>query len=143
MQNLMNSAGIDSSKMNEMLASMGIDDPSQLPSMEESMKQLQDMMASPMFQEYMSDPEKLEQSRQMILNNPMMAGMLKSMPEGFEEILNDKDKWRETMIQAAEMYKNMGSDLMNMMNGMGGGMGNMDFGSAMGNTLLDELSEDE
>lgn len=51
--------------------------------------------------------------------------------------------FRETMIQAAEMYKNMGSDLMNMMNGMGGGMGNMDFGSAMGNTLLDELSEDE
>ena len=94
MQNLMNYAGIDSSKVNEMLASMGIDDPSQLPSIEESMKQLQDMMASPMFQEYMSDPEKLEQSRQMILNNPMMAGMLKSMPDGFEEILNDKDKWR-------------------------------------------------
>jgi hypothetical protein len=47
------------------------------------------------------------------------------------------------MIQAAEMYKNMGSDLMNMMNGMGGGMGNMDFGRAMGNTLLDELSEDD
>lgn len=49
------------------------------------------------------------------------------------------------MIQAAEMYKNMGSDLMNMMNnGMGGAdFGNMDFGSAMGNTLLDELSEDD
>jgi hypothetical protein len=42
------------------------------PSMEESMKMMQEMVNSPIFQEYMNDPERLEQSRQMILNNPML-----------------------------------------------------------------------
>ena len=37
---------------------------------------------------------------------------------GMDEILNDPVKWRQTMIAAAEMYKNMGSDLMKAMEGI-------------------------
>jgi hypothetical protein len=106
------------------------------------------MMNSPIFQEYMDDPEKLEQSRQMILSNPMMKGMMASMP-GFDDILNDPVKWRETMLAAASMYKNLGSDLGKMMEGgdMGGAFGGMPggFGGMPGieNAALDELSEGE
>merc|ERR1712137_1517542 len=104
-----------------------------------------------------NDPEKLEQSRQMILNNPMMKGMMASMP-GFDEILNDPVKWRETMIAAANMYKNLGSDLGKLMEGgdmsglpgMGGfggmpGMGGFGGlpGMYTGTAGLDDLSEGE
>jgi len=98
-------------------------------------------MKSPMFQEYMSDPEKLEQSRQMILQNPMLKGMMGNMP-GMEELLNNPDAWREAMQAAANMYQNMDpNDLMKAMGGMGGMPGGDMFGDAT--AALDELSEGE
>jgi len=144
MKDMMEKAGVDPAQMEEMMNQMG----GEMPSMEESMGAMQEMMNSPIFQEYMDDPEKLEQSRQMILSNPMMKGMMASMP-GFDEILNDPVKWRETMLAAASMYKNLGSDLGKMMEGgdMGGAFGGMPgaFGGmpGMGNAALDELSEGE
>mmetsp|Transcript_21564 Transcript_21564/g.31483 ORF Transcript_21564/g.31483 Transcript_21564/m.31483 type:complete len:251 (-) Transcript_21564:220-972(-) len=138
MQDMMKQAGVDTDQMEEMMKQMG----GEMPSMEDSMEAMQEMMNSPMFQEYMSDPEKLEQSRQMILSNPMMKGMMASMP-GFDEILNDPVKWRETMVAAANMYKNLGSDLSKLMEGGDmGGFGGMP-GMNMGNAALDELSEGE
>lgn len=143
MKDMMEKAGIDPSQMEEMMKQMG----GEMPSMEESIKAMQEMMNSPMFQEYMNDPEKLEQSRQMILNNPMMKGMMASMP-GFEEILNDPVKWRETMVAAANMYKNLGSDLGKLMEGGFGDLGGAFSGSGSfygmdENAALDELSEGE
>lgn len=144
MEDMMKQAGVDPTQMDEMMKQMG----GEMPSMEESMEAMQEMMNSPMFQEYMGDPEKLEQSRQMILNNPMMKGMMASMP-GFDEILQDPVKWRETMVAAANMYKNLGSDLSKLMEGgdMGGLGGLGGFGGLpgmnMGNAALDELSEGE
>jgi len=140
MKDMMEKAGIDPSQMDEMMKQMG----GEMPSMEESIQAMQEMMNSPMFQEYMNDPDKLEQSRQMILNNPMMKGMMASMP-GFDEILNDPVKWRETMVAAANMYKNLGSDLGKLMEGSFGDMGAGAF-SGLGmdeNAALDELSEGE
>lgn len=134
MENIMKQAGVDPTQMEEMMKKMG----GKMPSMEESMSAMQEMMNSPIFAEYLNDPEKLEESRQMILNNPMMKGMMASIP-GFDEILNDPIKWRETMLAAASMYKNMGSDLSKMMGGSLGDIGN--FG--LENTALDELSEGE
>jgi hypothetical protein len=72
----------------------------------------------------------------------MMAGM-----PGMEELLNDKDAWREAMQAAANMYKSM--DPNQMMQAM---MGNMDglgnnglFDGTLDNNAaaaaLDELSE--
>jgi hypothetical protein len=146
MTNMLKNAGVDPSQLDELMKSMPGGGEGGMPSMDESMKMMQDMMSSPLFQQYMSDPEKLEQSRQMILSNPMMKGMMASMP-GFDEILNDPVKWRETMIAAASMYKNMGSDLSKLMEGNPGDFGGMDFG-AMGGGLggpagLDDLSEGE
>ena len=161
-ESMLKQAGIDSSQLDELMKSMpGGGAGGEMPSMQESMEMMQEMMNSPMFQEYMNDPEKLEQSRQMILNNPMMKGMMASMP-GFDEILNDPIKWRETMVAAANMYKGMGKDLMNAMANNPGGMGGMGgmggfggapgafgLGGSMGDdaaespTALDELSEGE
>ena len=47
--------------------------------MEESMKAMGDMMNSPVFKEYMEDPEKLEESRQM-LGNMLSHEDLKGTP---------------------------------------------------------------
>jgi len=133
MESMLKRAGVDPTQMEELMKSMpGGGD---MPDMKESMDMMQSMMSSPIFQEYMSDPEKLEQSRQMILTNPMMKGMMAGMP-GMDEILNDPVKWRETMLAAADMYKNMGSDLTKLMEGM-------EDSSINSPTALDELSEGE
>ena len=100
---------------------------------------------------YMNDPEKLEQSRKMILENPMMKQMMGSMP-GMQEVLNDPEKWRETMQAAGEMYKNMAAGGMDGLAGMMGGMEGAEAGGGMdelmggagtlgGTEALDELSE--
>ena len=133
MKDMLKNVGVDASQLDELMQSMP-GGGGEMPSMEESMAMMQDLMNSPLFKEYMEDPEKLEQSRQMILSNPMMKGMMASMP-GFEEILNDPVKWRETMIAAANMYKSMGSDLSKLMEGGTMGMG--------GPSGLDDLSEGE
>lgn len=73
----------------------------------------------------------------------MMAGM-----PGMEELLNDKDAWREAMQAAAGMYKSM--DAEQMMQAMMGNMGDMSGNNGLfdGNldnnaaaAALDELSE--
>lgn len=154
MNDLMKQAGLDTSKLDELMSGMGMggDGDGKAPSMEESMNMMQDMMNSPMIQDMMSDPERLEQSRQMILQNPMLKSMMAGMP-GMEELLNDPEAWKEAMQAAAKMYQNMDpSQMMNaMMGGMGGGMpgmpgagglfdGTLDNNAAAAATL-DELSE--
>lgn len=133
-----------------------------MPNLQESIKAMTDVMSSPIFQEMMSDPEKLEQSRQMIVNNPMMKGMMGSMP-GMDVILNDPIAWRQAMQAAAELYKNMDTnDLMKAMMAGASGSGSSDLAGLsdldmFGNTMqtldnvdsssaaaaLNELSEDD
>jgi hypothetical protein len=118
-----------------------------MPDMSESLDMMSNMMKSPIFQEYMSDPEKLEESRQMILQNPMMRQMMTQMP-GMSEILENKDAWREAMTAAANIYKEMDPDQLKqaMMgnlpgpNDMDGLFGNNNNGE---NDALDELDEDD
>ncbi|VEU35160.1 unnamed protein product [Pseudo-nitzschia multistriata] len=126
-----------------------------MPDMAESMKMMKELTDSPMFAEYMNDPAKLEESRQMILNNPMMKAMMASMP-GMSEILEDKDAWAQTMMAAAGIMKSMDpEDMMKMMEaggapgggmppgmGMPGGMGGGLFDGGA-SSALDELSEDD
>jgi hypothetical protein len=127
-----------------------------MPSLQESMELMSNMMKSPIFTDYMSDPEKLEQSRQMILNNPMLKNMMTSMP-GMEELLNNPEAWAAAMKAAADMYSQMDqNDLMNAMmqgaeasmaangSGMpGGGLFDGINNVAAAPTALDELSEGE
>ena len=78
-----------------------------------------------------------------ILNNILYLGM--------EELLNDKDAFREAMQAAASMYENMDPD--DLMQAMMGGMGGMPppgFGAdgslpgmSSSPSALDELSEGE
>lgn len=98
---------------------------------------IQEMINSPLFQNFLNDPEKMEESRKMILENPLMKGMMSSLP-GFEEILSDKEAFRETMLEAAKMYQEMGKDGAGMFGGAFEG-----FGEANPNSALDDLSEGE
>jgi hypothetical protein len=166
MKEMLEMAGIDSSQLDDLVKSMGGggENGGEAPSMQESMQMMSSMMNSPIFQEYMNDPAKLEESRQMILNNPMLKSMMAGMP-GMDQLLNDKEAWAMTMQAAAGMYSNMDpNDLMQAMGMAGmdgsqaGGMGGM-AGMGMGgggvppglfdgmdmnmNAALDELSEGE
>jgi hypothetical protein len=134
-------------QLNEFMKSMGAGDGDGAPpNMEEAMAQMGNMMNSPIFQEFMSDPEKLEQSRQMILSNPLLKSMMAGMP-GMEEMLNDPVAWREAMQAAANLYRNMDpADLMKAMMGEGGGgmpSGMLDGLDSTPMAALDELSEGE
>jgi hypothetical protein len=152
MEDYLRQAGLDGDKLDELMKGMSGSD-GKVPSMEESLGMMNEMMNSPIFQEYMSDPAKLEESRQMILNNPMLKSMMAGMP-GMEDILNDPEAWREAMQAAASLYKNMDKNQLTQammgMGGMGGGMpdfgGNM-FDGTLDNSAaaaaLDELDEDD
>lgn len=95
-----------------------------------------------MVQQMLSDPEKLEQMRKMIQQNPMLKSMMGNMP-GFDELLNDPDAFREAMQASADLYKSMDSDtiLNSMMGGAGLFDGNMDNSASA--SALDELDEDD
>jgi Ubiquitin family len=143
LKDLLQSSGVDTSKLDELMKSMG-GSGGEAPNLQESMEMMSGMMNSPVFKEYMSDPERLEQSRQMILQNPMLKGMMVGLP-GMEDILNSPEAWREAMQAAAAMYQNMDqNDLMKAMMGgaPGGGMDGL-FGGEAGMSALDELSEGE
>jgi len=130
----------------------------EMPDLEESMKMMKELTNSPLFSQYMNDPEKLEEARQMILNNPMMKSMMTGMP-GMGDLLNDKEAWAQAMQAAAGIMQNMEpEDMMKMMeaqqNAMGGGVPGMPpgmggagsglFGNAeVSPSALDELSEGE
>ena len=131
-----------------------------MPDMAESMQMMKELTNSPLFSQYMNDPEKLEESRQMILNNPMMKAMMASMP-GMSDILEDKEAWAQAMMAAAGIMQAMDpEDMLKMMEagggagGMGGmppgmgGMGGMGGAGLFDNagaasSALDELSEDD
>jgi Ubiquitin family len=150
MADYLKQSGIDTSKLDDMMKSMGGGD-GPPPSMEEGMKAMTEAMNSPLFQQMMSDPERLEQSRQMILGNPMLKSMMAGMP-GMENLLNDPDAWREAMQAAAELYKSMDSEtLMKAMLGGATGMpppgglfdGTLDESTSRAAAALDELDEDD
>jgi Ubiquitin family len=143
MQDMLNGSGIDTSKLDDLMKKMGGSDGG-VPNLQESMEMMSGMMNSPIFKEYMNDPERLEQSRQMILQNPMLKSMMAGMP-GMEDILNSPEAWKEAMQAAAAMYQNMDqNDLMKAMMGGAPGAG-MDglFGGEGSMSALDELSEGE
>jgi len=136
-EEMMKKAGMNKEKVDELLAGMGYGD-GKMPSMEESMELMQNMIQSPVFKEYMSDPDQLEKSRQMILNNPMMKSMMSSMP-GMDQLLNDPVAWRESMQAAASLYENMDTEqlMKAMMGGGGGNMSGMGGLGGMGGGLFD------
>merc|ERR1711935_113896 len=65
----------------------------------------------PLFTEYMNDPIKLEEARQMILTNPMLKGMLSGMP-GMSQLLESKESWATAMQAAGQMMQSMDADEM-------------------------------
>ena len=71
----MKAAGLDGDKLDELVKSLPGGGEG-MPSMEESMGMMQEMVDSPMFKQYMDDPEQLEKSRQMVLQNPMIKSMM-------------------------------------------------------------------
>lgn len=179
-KDLLRDAGMDTSGMDEVMKMMGSasggaggsggSGGGDGPSLQESMSMMTDMMKSPLFTQLMNDPEKLEESRLMIINNPMLKEMMAGLP-GMGELLDDPVAWRQAMQAAASLYQNMDpDDLMNAMaegakagiaggGMMGGGlppgmglppglfgngmMDNSKTGAAAATAALDELSEGE
>ncbi|KAJ1461949.1 hypothetical protein M885DRAFT_505971 [Pelagophyceae sp. CCMP2097] len=71
--------------------------------MGEYAKMMEGFMDSPMMQEFLSDPEKMEQTRMALLKSPMAAQMMQSVP-GFEEIINNKELWHERMLESKQQF---------------------------------------
>lgn len=75
--------------------------------MEQLLAQLPQMMnglmKTPMLQEYLNDPEKQKQSREAILSNPMLKGLLDSDPE-FAKVVSDPNKWQQSMQAAKSLF---------------------------------------
>ncbi|CAM9826671.1 unnamed protein product [Chrysoparadoxa australica] len=67
-------------------------------------KMMNDMMNSPMMDEFLSDPEKIEESRQAILENPQLRQAMEQLP-GFSDMIDDADKWRESMMMAKDVMQ--------------------------------------
>ena len=147
---LMKQAGLDTSKLQDLMKGIPGMENGKLPDFKESMSMMKDLMSNPLLQEMLTDPERLEQSRQAILNNPMMKSMFLGMP-GFDELLNDKEKWRDSMIAAASLYKDLNPETMENMlaglqNGLNGELPNLGDTAAAEESFdaaLDELSEDD
>lgn len=139
-------SGINSNTLEALNKYLPLGSDGKVPDLHESIKLIQEMMNNPEFQNYLNDPVKLEESRNMILNQPMIRHMMESFP-GFMDILDDPVKWKETMIAAANMYKVMGgSNMMDPMSNIVSGMfgiSNDHLGSFGGvpDLDLDELSE--
>lgn len=73
-------------------------------SQEEYQKMMGEVLNSPMMDEFFGSPEKIEESRKAILENPMLKQAMGQLP-GFSEMLEDADKWQESMLQAKEMME--------------------------------------
>jgi hypothetical protein len=139
MEKYLESAGISKEKLDEMMKSLGgggEGGAGGMPSLEDSIKAMSDVMNSPMLQQMLSDPEKLEQSRLMIINNPMLKNMMSSMP-GMDDLLNDPIAWRQAMQAAADMYKNM--DPTELMSSMLGGAMNRAAASSSSSTAASSI----
>jgi len=155
MKGMAGMGGMDDMVKNMMGGLGGGSGPGGMPDAAESIKMMKDLTDSPMFSEFMDNPEKLEEARQVILDNPMMKGMMASMP-GMSDLLEDKDAWAQAMQAAAGIVKQLDpEDMMKIMEAQAGGMGGMppglgggapgffDAPGASSSSALDELSEGE
>lgn len=78
------------------------------PSMDNIVSQLPNMMnglLGPLIQEYLSNPEKQEMSREAIINNPFFKALCESDPE-FSKVINDPEKWKASMQAAKTIFSN-------------------------------------
>ncbi|CAM9943082.1 unnamed protein product [Ectocarpus sp. 4 AP-2014] len=67
-------------------------------------KMMKEMMNSDMMEEVLGNPEKMEQARQAILENPTLKQAMTQLP-GFADMIDSPEKWRENMEMALEMFK--------------------------------------
>ncbi|CAB1105595.1 unnamed protein product [Ectocarpus sp. CCAP 1310/34] len=67
-------------------------------------KMMKEMMNSDMMEEVLGNPEKMEQARQAILDNPTLKQAMTQLP-GFADMIDSPEKWRENMEMALEMFK--------------------------------------
>eukprot|EP00903_Cladosiphon_okamuranus_P017110 g15764.t1 len=67
-------------------------------------KMMKEMMNSDMMEEVLGNPEKMEQARQAILENPTLKQAMAQLP-GFSDMIDSPEKWRENMEMALEMFK--------------------------------------
>ena len=110
-----------------------------MPDPAEIQKMMGEMLASPMMRELFEDPEKMEQTRQMMLSNPMIKPMLDQVP-GMAEIIQDPEKWRQHMQESlAEIQKMQSSGALD--GALGGALGGGP--TQAEEEMVDEFDNDE
>lgn len=102
----MGAAGPNPGAMPDLSALMGAGTGASGVGFEQIFAQLPAMMngilKSPMLREYLNNPEKQEQSRDAILNSPMMKSLLENDPE-FAKVVSDPEKWKASMETAKSL----------------------------------------
>lgn len=66
---------------------------------------MQSLFSSPAMQEYLNDPEKQEQSRQMLASNPLLTQMMGGAD--MEAAISDPAKWQESMNAARQLVSSL------------------------------------
>lgn len=66
---------------------------------------MQSLFSSPAMQEYLNDPEKQEQSRQMLASNPLLTQMMGGAD--MEAAISDPAKWKESMNAARQLVSSL------------------------------------
>ena len=90
--------------LKDMMKQMGLDGPMTPDKIDNLMKQIKSIFANPAIAQLFENPEILEQSRQHILNNPMMMSMYDKM--GMGGLIRDPDTFRKQMESMKQMIEN-------------------------------------
>ena len=82
-------------------------DLTKVPYMQEEMEQLSEYLKHPAVVEQATDPDRVEDLRRIILNNPGLLKMLSESSASTKVALQDPDLWLQHIIASVEHWKTM------------------------------------
>ena len=85
------------------------EDLTKVPYMQEEMERMCQYLKDPEVAGQVTDPDRVESLRQIILNNPLMLKMLSESSPSTNIALQDSDLWLKHVIRAVEEWKAMDS----------------------------------
>jgi len=85
------------------------EDLTKVPYMQEEMERMCQYLKDPEVAGQVTDPDRVESLRQIILNNPLMLKMLSESSPSTAVALQDTDLWLQHVLRAVEEWKAMDS----------------------------------